>query len=57
MSNLKRSIWVLFQTYKKEFEYKNKTSNSKLEKIVVSAGLGLNAQNRVYLQKLRKKFV
>jgi ribosomal protein L5 len=25
--------------------------NIKLEKIVVSAGLGLNAQNRVYLQK------
>ena len=35
----------------KEFNYKNKHQIPKLEKICVSAGLGLNAQNRVFLQK------
>ena len=35
----------------KEFKYQNKHQIPKLEKIQVSAGLGLNAQNRVYLQK------
>jgi large subunit ribosomal protein L5 len=34
-----------------EFKYKNKHQIPKLEKIQVSAGLGLNAQNRVFLQK------
>lgn len=33
-----------------EFKYKNKHEIPKLEKIVISAGLGLNAQNRTYLQ-------
>ena len=35
----------------KEFQYQNKHQIPKLEKICVSAGLGLNTQNRVYLQK------
>jgi large subunit ribosomal protein L5 len=35
----------------KEFNYKNKHEIPKIEKIHVSAGLGLNAQNRVFLQK------
>jgi large subunit ribosomal protein L5 len=34
-----------------EFQYKNIHEIPKLEKINVSAGLGLNAQNRVFLQK------
>ena len=34
-----------------EFHYENTHQIPKLEKIQVSAGLGLNAQNRVYLQK------
>ena len=34
-----------------EFNYANVHQIPKLEKIQVSAGLGLNAQNRVYLQK------
>jgi large subunit ribosomal protein L5 len=35
----------------KEFNYKNKHQIPKITKIQVSAGLGLNAQNRVFLQK------
>jgi large subunit ribosomal protein L5 len=34
-----------------EFKYQNPHQIPKLEKIHVSAGLGLNAQNRVFLQK------
>jgi large subunit ribosomal protein L5 len=34
-----------------EFKYFNKHQIPKIEKIHVSAGLGLNAQNRVFLQK------
>lgn len=38
-------------TLQKEFEYKNPHQIPKLVKIQVSAGLGLNAQNRAFLQK------
>ncbi len=34
-----------------EFEYKNKHQIPKIEKIQISSGLGLNAQNRTFLQK------
>jgi large subunit ribosomal protein L5 len=52
MSNLKKQyLESTIPNLQKEFEYKNKHQIPKLEKIVVSAGLGLNAQNRVYLQK------
>ena len=34
-----------------EFKYANPHQIPKLEKIHVSAGLGLNASNRVFLQK------
>ena len=34
-----------------EFKYENKHQIPKIVKIQVSAGLGLNAQNRVFLQK------
>ena len=34
-----------------EFKYSNVHEIPKIEKIHVSAGLGLNAQNRVFLQK------
>jgi large subunit ribosomal protein L5 len=34
-----------------KFEYKNIHQIPKLEKIVISSGLGLNAQNRTFLQK------
>jgi len=34
-----------------EFKYENKHQIPKIEKIHVSAGLGLNASNRVFLQK------
>ena len=34
-----------------EFQYSNVHEIPKIERIHVSAGLGLNAQNRVFLQK------
>jgi len=52
MSNLKTHyVDSVVPSLVKEFQYKNKHEIPKLEKICVSAGLGLNAQNRVYLQK------
>jgi len=52
MSNLKTHyLDSVVPNLEKEFQYKNKHEIPKLEKICVSAGLGLNAQNRVYLQK------
>ena len=52
MSNLKTHyLNTVIPNLVKEFEYKNKHQIPKIEKIHVSAGLGLNAQNRVFLQK------
>ena len=52
MSNLKNKyLNNVIPKLQKEFEYKNIHEIPKIEKIQVSAGLGLNAQNRVYLQK------
>lgn len=52
MSNLKdHYLEKVIPNLRKEFEYKNEHQIPKLEKIQVSAGLGLNAQNRVFLQK------
>jgi len=52
MSNLKNKyLNSVIPKLQKEFEYKNIHEIPKIEKIQVSAGLGLNAQNRVYLQK------
>jgi large subunit ribosomal protein L5 len=52
MSNLKNHyLENVVPNLVKEFKYQNKHQIPKLEKIQVSAGLGLNAQNRVYLQK------
>ena len=52
MSNLKNHyLNSVVPNLVKEFEYENKHEIPKLEKICVSAGLGLNAQNRVFLQK------
>jgi large subunit ribosomal protein L5 len=52
MSNLKKHyLDIVIPNLLKEFQYQNKHEIPKLEKIHVSAGLGLNAQNRVYLQK------
>ena len=52
MSNLKTHyVNSVVPNLVKEFNYKNKHQIPKLEKICVSAGLGLNAQNRVFLQK------
>lgn len=52
MSNLKNYyLEAVVPNLLKEFQYKNKHQIPKVEKIQVSAGLGLNAQNRVFLQK------
>lgn len=52
MSNLKNQyLNTVVPNLVKEFQYENKHQIPKLEKICISAGLGLNAQNRVFLQK------
>jgi large subunit ribosomal protein L5 len=52
MSNLKNHyLETVVPNLLKEFQYSNKHQIPKLEKIQISAGLGLNAQNRVFLQK------
>lgn len=52
MSNLKTHyLNTVVPNLVKEFQYKNKHQIPKIEKIHVSAGLGLNAQNRIFLQK------
>jgi len=52
MSNLKNDyLTSVIPKLTEEFKYKNKHQIPKIEKIQVSAGLGLNAQNRVFLQK------
>ena len=52
MSNLKKDyLEVVVPKLVKEFNYSNIHQIPKIEKIQVSAGLGLNASNRVFLQK------
>lgn len=52
MTNLKEHyLTTVVPKLKEEFKYSNVHQIPKIEKIHVSAGLGLNAQNRVYLQK------
>lgn len=52
MSNLKKHyLDVVIPNLLKEFNYQNIHQIPKIEKIHVSSGLGLNAQNRVFLQK------
>ena len=52
MSNLKNHyLENVIPKLVDEFQYKNKHEIPKIVKIQVSAGLGLNAQNRVFLQK------
>ena len=52
MSNLKREYNIdVIPKLNKEFNYSNVHQIPKIAKIHVSCGLGLNAQNRTYLQK------
>jgi large subunit ribosomal protein L5 len=51
MSNLKKQYLEIIPNLVNEFGYTNKHQIPKITKIHVSAGLGLNAQNRVFLQK------
>ena len=51
MDNLKKSYNEnVRQLLEKEFGYKNKHEIPKIEKIIISSGLGLNAQNRTFLK-------
>ena len=51
MSNLKNEyLKTVIPKLQNEFEYKNIHQIPKVEKIVISASLGLNAQNRTFLQ-------
>lgn len=57
MSNLKKEYKDnIIPRLQQEFEYKNIHEIPKLEKIVISSGLGLNAQNRTFLQKAIDEF-
>jgi large subunit ribosomal protein L5 len=52
MSNLKKDyLEIVIPKLEKEFDYQNKHQIPKIEKILISSGLGLNAQNRNFLQK------
>jgi large subunit ribosomal protein L5 len=52
MTNLKSHyLEVVTPKLVEEFKFSNKHQIPKLEKIQVSMGLGLNAQNRIFLQK------
>ena len=52
MSNLKKDyLEIVIPKLVKEFDYQNKHEIPKIEKILISSGLGLNAQNRTFLQK------
>ena len=51
-SNLKNDyLNTVIPKLQDEFQYKNKHQIPKLVKITLNAGLGLNGQNRTYLQK------
>jgi len=57
MSNLKKEYKEnIIPRLQQEFEYKNIHEIPKIEKIVISSGLGLNAQNRTFLQKAIDEF-
>jgi large subunit ribosomal protein L5 len=52
MNNLKTQyLDIVTPKLVEKFNYQNKHQIPKIEKIQISAGLGLNAQNRNYLQK------
>jgi large subunit ribosomal protein L5 len=57
MSNLKKDyLETVVPKLMDEFKYENKHQIPKLEKIVISSGLGLNAQNRTFLQNAIEEF-
>jgi large subunit ribosomal protein L5 len=52
MSNLKKEYKeIIAPKLIEEFKYENVHQIPKIEKILISSGLGLNAQNRTFLQK------
>jgi large subunit ribosomal protein L5 len=57
MTNLKEHyLTYVVPKLLEEFKYQNPHQIPKLEKIHISSGLGLNAQNRVFLQKAIEEF-
>lgn len=52
MNNLKKEYnEIVISKLEKKFQYQNKHQIPKIEKIIISSGLGLNAQNKNFLQK------
>ena len=57
MTNLKKEYKInVIPKLKKNFNYKNDHQIPKLEKIQISSCLGLNAQNKNFLQKATEEF-
>nr|AIM52716.1 50S ribosomal protein L5 [Ochromonas sp. CCMP1393] len=57
MSNLKTEyLETIIPKLNTEFNYKNKHQLPKLEKILISSSLGLNAQNRTFLQNAIEEY-
>lgn len=57
MSNLKVQYQeLIIPKLQEKFQYKNIHEIPKIEKIQISAGLGLNAQNRTFLQNAIEEF-
>lgn len=57
MNNLKYEyLTIVSPKLQKKFGYKNKHLIPKIEKIQISSGLGLNAQNKVFLQNAIEEY-
>jgi large subunit ribosomal protein L5 len=57
MSNLKQEYLAnVIPKLQTEFNYQNKHQIPKIEKIMISSSLGLNAQNRTFLQNAIEEF-
>jgi large subunit ribosomal protein L5 len=57
MNNLKNEyLAIVTPKLQKEFGYKNKHQIPKIEKIQISSGLGLNAQNKIFLQNAIEEY-
>lgn len=57
MNNLKNEyLTIVIPKLQKKFGYKNKHQIPKIEKIQISSGLGLNAQNKIFLQNAIEEY-
>lgn len=57
MNNLKNEyLTIVIPKLQKKFSYKNAHQIPKIEKIQISSGLGLNAQNKIFLQNAIEEY-